>query len=110
MSNAAVVCMPTLTSHYNVVLHHFVSTVLCDDRLKLPTLSLLQSVLIHAVHLSRKVTIYRCRYACRATHTCTDEWPLHALVRSPLYVYTHTYQFKVLIAGTFTALSSILIA
>ena len=27
MSNAAGVCMPTLTSHYNVVLHHFVSTV-----------------------------------------------------------------------------------
>ena len=29
MSNAAVVCMPTLTSLYNVVLHHFVSTVCC---------------------------------------------------------------------------------
>ena len=29
MSNAAVVCMPTLTSHYNVVLHHFVGTVCC---------------------------------------------------------------------------------
>ena len=29
MSNAAVVCMPTLMSHYNVVLHHFVSTVCC---------------------------------------------------------------------------------
>ena len=29
MSTAAVVCMRTLTSHYNVVLHHFVSTVCC---------------------------------------------------------------------------------
>ena len=55
MSNAAVVCMPTLTSHYNVVLHHFVSTVLCDGRCKLPAFSLLQSVLIHAVHYVEKL-------------------------------------------------------
>ena len=45
MSNAVVVCMLTLTSYYNVVLHHFVNIALCDGRCKLHTPhSLLQSV------------------------------------------------------------------
>ena len=49
MSNAVVVCMLTLTSYYNVVLHHFVNIVLCDGMCKLHTLSLLQSVSMCAV-------------------------------------------------------------
>ena len=49
MTNTVVLCMLTLTSHYNVVLHHFMNTVLCGDMRKLPTLSLLQSVPMCAV-------------------------------------------------------------
>ena len=56
--------------------------------------------------LNRKVTVYR----CRPTHACTYVRMYVCTVRDPLYIYACNYQSKVSIAGTFTALSSVVIA
>ena len=48
----------------------------------------------HYGTLNRKVTVYGCMYACRATRTCTYVCPVRAPIRNPSYIDACNYSQK----------------